>query len=162
LPRGRRAWLSESPSRSWTSAGAVPGEGFGEAREPQSSIHGRPAGGAGPERGGVWSHWSRRTLFAGDGPKAANSAADEEADVLERVRKISIEHLDADPAKVTKTARFVEDLGADSLDTVELTMVFEEEFNVQIPDDALKHLRTVGDAVKLILRLLHSPAATAP
>ena len=72
------------------------------------------------------------------------------SDTLERVRKIVIDHLDADPDKVTENASFIEDLGADSLDTVELVMAFEEEFGVEIPDDAADSILTVGDAVKFI------------
>ena len=72
------------------------------------------------------------------------------SDTLERVRKIVIDHLDADPDKVTEKAAFIDDLGADSLDNVELVMAFEEEFDVEIPDDAAEHIQTVGDAVKFI------------
>ena len=71
------------------------------------------------------------------------------SDILERVRKIVIEHLDADPEKVTEKAAFIDDLGADGLDNVELVMAFEEEFDIEIPDDA-EHIQTVGDAVKFI------------
>jgi len=76
------------------------------------------------------------------------------SDVLERVRKIVIEHLDADPEKVTEKASFIDDLGADSLDNVELVMAFEEEFDIEIPDDAAEHIQTVGDAVKFIAERL--------
>ena len=69
------------------------------------------------------------------------------SDILERVRKIVIEHLDADPEKVTEKASFIDDLGADSLDTVELVMAFEEEFGCEIPDDAAEKIVTVKDAV---------------
>ena len=72
------------------------------------------------------------------------------SDTLERVRKIVIDHLDADPDKVTEKASFIDDLGADSLDNVELVMAFEEEFGVEIPDDAADSILTVGDAVKFI------------
>src|ERR1700761_5102374 len=72
------------------------------------------------------------------------------SDTLERVRKIVIEHLDADPEKVTEKASFIDDLGADSLDNVELVMAFEEEFDIEIPDDAAEHIQTVGAAVKFI------------
>src|SRR4029079_13872301 len=72
------------------------------------------------------------------------------SDILARVRKIVIEHLDADPEKVTEKAAFLDDLGADSLDNVELVMAFEEEFDIEIPDDAAEHIQTVGDAVKFI------------
>ena len=72
------------------------------------------------------------------------------SDVLERVRKIVIEHLDADPEKVTEKASFIDDLGADSLDIVELVMAFEEEFGVEIPDDAAEKISTVKDAIDYI------------
>ena len=72
------------------------------------------------------------------------------SDILERVRKIVIDHLDADLEKVTEKASFIDDLGADSLDNVELVMAFEEEFDIEIPDDAAEHIQTVGDAVKFI------------
>ena len=72
------------------------------------------------------------------------------SDILERVRKIVIEHLDADPAKVTDKASFIDDLGADSLDIVELVMAFEEEFGVEIPDDAAEKIATVNDAITYI------------
>jgi acyl carrier protein len=72
------------------------------------------------------------------------------SDIAERVKKIVIEHLGVEEAKVTDTASFIDDLGADSLDTVELVMAFEEEFGVEIPDDAAETILTVGDAVKYI------------
>ena len=72
------------------------------------------------------------------------------SDVADRVRKIVVEHLNVDAEKVVEKASFIDDLGADSLDNVELVMAFEEEFNVEIPDDAAEHIQTVGDAVKFI------------
>ena len=72
------------------------------------------------------------------------------SDIEERVKKIVVEHLGVEEAKVTANARFVDDLGADSLDTVELVMAFEEEFGIEIPDDAAESIVTVGDAVKYI------------
>lgn len=72
------------------------------------------------------------------------------SDVAERIKKIVIEHLDADPEKVTESSSFIDDLGADSLDNVELVMAFEEEFGVEIPDDAAVTIQTVGDAVKFV------------
>jgi len=72
------------------------------------------------------------------------------SDVAERVKKIVIEHLGVDDAKVTETANFIDDLGADSLDTVELVMAFEEEFGVEIPDDAAEKILTVKDAIDFI------------
>jgi len=72
------------------------------------------------------------------------------AEILERVTKIVVEHLDVETDKVTAKASFIDDLGADSLDNVELVMAFEEEFEIEIPDDAAEHIQTVGDAVKFI------------
>jgi len=72
------------------------------------------------------------------------------SDVAERVKKIVVEHLGVDEAKVTETASFVDDLGADSLDTVELVMAFEEEFGCEIPDDAAEKIVTVQDAINYI------------
>lgn len=72
------------------------------------------------------------------------------SDIAERVKKIVSEHLGVEEDKVVESASFIDDLGADSLDTVELTMSFEEEFGVEIPDDAAETIQTVGDAVKFI------------
>ena len=72
------------------------------------------------------------------------------SDTAERVKKIVVEHLNVDADKVTDNASFIEDLGADSLDTVELVMAFEEEFGIENPDDAAESIVTVGDAVKYI------------
>ncbi|MBI1274886.1 acyl carrier protein [bacterium] len=72
------------------------------------------------------------------------------SDIEARVRKIVVEHLGVDEAKVKTDASFIDDLGADSLDTVELVMAFEEEFGCEIPDDAAEKIQTVGDAVSFI------------
>ena len=72
------------------------------------------------------------------------------SDIADRVKKIVIEHLGVDAEKVVMEASFIDDLGADSLDTVELVMAFEEEFGVEIPDDAADSILTVGDAIKFI------------
>ena len=72
------------------------------------------------------------------------------SDVAERVKKIVVEHLGVDADKVVDNANFIDDLGADSLDTVELVMAFEEEFGVEIPDDQAETIVTVGDAVKFL------------
>ena len=72
------------------------------------------------------------------------------SDIADRVKKIVVEHLGVDEDKVTESASFIDDLGADSLDTVELVMAFEEEFGVEIPDDAAEKIATVGDAIKYI------------
>ena len=71
-------------------------------------------------------------------------------DVADRVKKIVVEHLGVDEGKVTENASFVDDLGADSLDTVELVMAFEEEFGCEIPDDAAEKITTVKDAIKFL------------
>jgi|TARA_B100000242_G_scaffold38446_1_gene22992 acyl carrier protein len=74
----------------------------------------------------------------------------EMSDVAEQVKKIVVEHLGVDAGKVVENASFIDDLGADSLDTVELVMAFEEEFGIEIPDDAAETILTVADAVKFI------------
>ncbi len=72
------------------------------------------------------------------------------SDIQERVRKIVAEHLDVDISKVLPNASFIDDLGADSLDQVELVMAFEEEFGIEIPDDQAEKIVTLEDAVKYI------------
>jgi acyl carrier protein len=72
------------------------------------------------------------------------------SDIAERVKKIVIEHLGVEESKVTEGASFIDDLGADSLDTVELVMAFEEEFGCEIPDDAAEKILTVKDAIDFI------------
>lgn len=70
--------------------------------------------------------------------------------VFERVKKVIVEQLSVDEAEVTATANFTQDLGADSLDTVELVMAFEEEFGTEIPDEEAEKIQTVQDAVSYI------------
>lgn len=72
------------------------------------------------------------------------------SDVAERVKKIVVEHLGVDEEKVTENASFVDDLGADSLDTVELVMAFEEEFGCEIPDEAAEKIMTVKNAIDYV------------
>jgi acyl carrier protein len=72
------------------------------------------------------------------------------SDTPDRVKKIVVEHLGVEPEKVTEEASFTDDLGADSLDIVELVMAFEEEFGVEIPDDAAEKISTVKDAIAYI------------
>ena len=72
------------------------------------------------------------------------------ANVEEKVKDIIVEELGVEREKLTNDASFMEDLGADSLDTVELVMAFEEEFGCEIPDDAAETILTVGDAVKFL------------
>ena len=71
-------------------------------------------------------------------------------DIAASVKKIVVEHLGVDEDKVTESASFIDDLGADSLDTVELVMAFEEEFGIEIPDDAAEKIQTVKDAIDFI------------
>ena len=79
------------------------------------------------------------------------------SDIAERVKKIVVEHLGVEENKVTPEASFIDDLGADSLDTVELVMAFEEEFNIEIPDDAAEKILTLQDAINYIQQ--HAKAA---
>tara|TARA_Y100001936_G_scaffold233668_1_gene259822 strand:- start:90 stop:323 length:234 start_codon:yes stop_codon:yes gene_type:complete len=72
------------------------------------------------------------------------------SEVTEKVKAIVVEHLGVDEDKVVPSASFIDDLGADSLDTVELVMAFEEEFGIEIPDDAAEKITTVQDAVTFI------------
>ncbi len=72
------------------------------------------------------------------------------SEIATKVKKIVIEHLGVDEEKVTDTSSFIDDLGADSLDTVELVMAFEEEFGCEIPDDAAEKIQTVKDAIDYI------------
>ena len=72
------------------------------------------------------------------------------SEVREKVKKIIVDHLGVDAAKVTDEASFIDDLGADSLDTVELVMAFEEEFGSEISDTEAEKILTVGDAIKFI------------
>ena len=71
-------------------------------------------------------------------------------DVFEKVQQITVEQLSVEASAVTMESTFVDDLGADSLDIVELIMAFEEEFEVEIPDEETEKIRTVADAVELI------------
>ena len=71
-------------------------------------------------------------------------------DVANKVRKMVVDHLGVEETKVTDEASFIDDLGADSLDTVELVMAFEEEFGSEISDSEAEKILTVGDAIKFI------------
>jgi acyl carrier protein len=72
------------------------------------------------------------------------------SDIAERVKKIVVEHLGVDESEVTDSANFIDDLGGDSLDTVELVMAFEDEFDCEIPDDAAEKILSVKDAIDYI------------
>jgi acyl carrier protein len=73
-----------------------------------------------------------------------------EKSIEEKVRDIIVEQLSVNPEQVTPDAKFIEDLGADSLDVVELVMAFEEQFSVEVPDEDAEKLLTVGDVIKYI------------
>ena len=70
--------------------------------------------------------------------------------MLEKIKEVVVEQLDCDPAEVKEDSKFIEDLGADSLDVVELVMALEEEFDIEIPDEDAESILTVADALKYI------------
>jgi acyl carrier protein len=74
------------------------------------------------------------------------------SEITQQVRDLIVERLGVNPEQVTEDASFIEDLGADSLDTVELVMAFEEQFDVEIPDEDAEKLTTVGDAIQYLDR----------
>jgi acyl carrier protein len=82
--------------------------------------------------------------------QCANSEGEPRMNIEQKVKDIIVQQLGVDPEKVKPEASFVEDLGADSLDTVELVMAFEEEFGVEIPDDEAEKIRSVGDAINYL------------
>ncbi|MBE7496432.1 MAG: acyl carrier protein [Verrucomicrobiaceae bacterium] len=71
-------------------------------------------------------------------------------DIQQKVKDIIVEQLGVNPEQVTPEAKFIEDLGADSLDTVELVMAFEEEFGIDVPDEEAEKLQSVGDVVRYV------------
>jgi len=109
----------------------------------------------GPSRSAATASATTRPRRHGSGPCQTQPIPETHevetmSDIAERVKKIVVEHLGVEPEKVTENASFIDDLGADSLDTVELVMAFEEEFGCEIPDDAAETILTVGDAVKFL------------
>jgi len=114
--------------------------------EPHKGRTGLPAS-ALQKSGGYWFQQGADAIQAFEKTKVEET---DMSDIAERVKKIVIDHLGVDADKVVEGASFIDDLGADSLDTVELVMAFEEEFGVEIPDDAADSILTVGDAVKFI------------
>ena len=72
------------------------------------------------------------------------------SDIEDRVKKIVVEHLGVEESKIQSDSKFIDDLGADSLDTVELVMAFEEEFNIEIPDDIAEKITTIKEAIEHI------------
>ena len=107
-----------------------------------------PAFDAVPEGGADDGERARRSVC--NDFQQATEGKERMSDVADRVKKIVVEHLGVDESKVTENASFIDDLGADSLDTVELVMAFEEEFGCEIPDDAAEKIVTVKDAVSFI------------
>jgi acyl carrier protein len=96
---------------------------------------------------------AQRALFYASGGRPGGAAGNKGlsmSDIADRVKKIVVEHLGAEADKVTENASFIDDLGADSLDQVELVMAFEEEFGCEIPDDAAEKIQTVKDAIDFI------------
>src|ERR1700681_978837 len=83
-------------------------------------------------------------------PNDSSGVAEPMSEIADKVKKIVVEHLGVDEAKVTPEASFIDDLGADSLDTVELVMAFEEAFSGEIPEDAAEKIATVKDAIDYI------------
>src|SRR5690606_11916856 len=128
------------PARGRRRGGAVPGR-------PGSGLH-HGAGAGGGRRDGhlVGSRRSRGCADADTLLSRSRAMADIEA----KVKDIIINELGVEAEKVTNEASFVDDLGADSLDTVELVMAFEEEFGIEIPDEDAEKLQTVGDAIEYI------------
>jgi acyl carrier protein len=78
------------------------------------------------------------------------------SDIFKRVQKVTVEELSVKEEEVVEAASFTEDLGADSLDVVELVMAFEDEFGIDIPDEEVGEIKTVGDAVSYITKKLGS------
>jgi acyl carrier protein len=97
--------------------------------------------------------WPDRPAAAGLSARATNTNRTNfmaEKPIEEKVKDIIVEQLGVNPEQVTPQASFIEDLGADSLDIVEMVMAFEEEFGVEVPDEDAEKLQTVGDVIKYI------------
>jgi acyl carrier protein len=99
----------------------------------------------------ISSHYNQQTQARDPVPRFPDSETRRNmAAVDEKVKQIIVEQLGVDEGEVTPSASFVDDLGADSLDTVELVMAFEEAFDIEIPDEDAEKIRTVTDAVDYI------------
>ena len=99
--------------------------------------------------------WAGGPPTTGRAPSCTTPAR---AEIERRVTKIVVEHLGVERSKVSESAKFVKDLGADSLDKVELVMAFEEEFGCEIPDDQAEKIVTVGDAIDYLMRTICTKA----
>jgi acyl carrier protein len=99
---------------------------------------------------GVLHHLPENDCGARAGANSEKTEEGSMSETADRVKKIVVEHLGVEQDKVTEDASFIDDLGADSLDIVELVMAFEEEFSVEIPDDAAEKISTVKDAIDYI------------
>jgi acyl carrier protein len=100
--------------------------------------------------GGLFWGCEWRSEHTEAAPRKAQTGGTRMASVEERVKQIIVEQLGVDEGEVTPTASFVDDLGADSLDTVELVMAFEEAFGIEIPDEDAEKIATVKDAIAYI------------
>ena len=103
-----------------------------------------------------------KSAWAGGSPPTTGQAAactrPARPEIEQRVTNIVVEHLGVDRSKVSESSKFVKDLGADSLDKVELVMAFEEEFDCEIPDDQAERIVTVGDAIDYLMRTVCTKA----
>lgn len=125
-------------------------------------MSGFSGGNASPEKGAVLRWRNLRASGLADGSTSFDVTHrtgkgsrmgirnEQMSDIADKVKKIVVEHLGVDESKVTPDASFIDDLGADSLDTVELVMAFEEAFSVEIPEDAAEKIATVKDAIDYI------------
>lgn len=93
---------------------------------------------------------AKRGVAATAPPYSVSSNLTMADNIIDKVRDIIVEQLGVNPEQVTPEAKFIEDLGADSLDTVELVMAFEEEFGIDVPDDEAEKLQSVADVVRYI------------
>jgi acyl carrier protein len=117
---------------------------------PGSPVHHRAGAGGGRRDGDVGRREGNPAARGGGPDEQPIQERTQMADIEAKVKEIIINELGVEAEKVTPEASFVEDLGADSLDTVELVMAFEEEFGMEIPDEEAEKLQTVGDAIKYI------------
>jgi acyl carrier protein len=139
------AWLERPPFAAHQPHGAVI-----DAVAEHGTRHLYLAAGERAPGGHDTSSWQGLSVSLTHWPKLPAKGSVEMSETAERVKKIVVEHLGVEAEKVTEEASFIDDLGADSLDIVELVMAFEEEFGVEIPDDAAEKITTVKDAIEYI------------